>query len=114
MTSYDSIKRYVIEVLKENERAREDDFLLCIHVFLKMGFAHKIPLGVVIHYEQIDYFPAFETITRLRREIQNNEGRYRPGIITQSNRVLHQEIIRQRYGGRAMKAETFPGSWMSY
>lgn len=109
---FDNIKRYVIEVLKENEKARDDDFLLCIHVFLKMGFAHRIPLGIVIHYDQVDYFPAFETITRLRREIQNNQGKYKPSSEAQSQRVLHQEIIQQRYGGKAVRPETMKNSWM--
>ena len=109
---FERIKDCVEQVLKEFPETRDNDFLLTIHVYLKMGFAHRIPLGVVIHYDKIQYAPAWETITRIRREIQNNEGRFQASNETQIKRMLQETSYHTKYSPRS-RADTFPNSQFS-
>lgn len=107
-----NIKDFVEQALKEYPETRNNDFLLCIHVYLKMGFAHRIPLGVVIHYENIEFAPAFESITRARREIQNDENRLKPSEEVQEKRERHRQEIHAYYSTKQSRLNTFPNSWM--
>ena len=85
--TFETIRPFVLEVLKENEESRGNDFLLTMNVYVKMGFAKRLPLGIMIEYKQIESAPAFETITRIRREIQNNEGLFKPSEEIQEQRA---------------------------
>jgi len=80
------IKEIVEQILKEYPRTRDDDFLLCLHVLIRMGYARKSQTSITIYYKNLEFAPAFETITRIRREIQNNEGRLSPSQETQEKR----------------------------
>ncbi|MGA2130658.1 MAG: hypothetical protein ABSG05_03555 [Candidatus Pacearchaeota archaeon] len=108
MTTYEAVE----EVLEENEKARDDDFLLCVHVYLKLGFAHRIPLGIVIHYDKIEFAPAFETITRCRRLIQNREKRLRATPETELRRLNREIELHTYFSSKSTKLDSFPGSWM--
>jgi len=112
MIYYEKIRDVVEEVLKEFPKTRDDDFLLCIHTYLRMGFAHKIPLGVVIHYDKIDSAPKFESITRCRRQIQNSEGRLRASEGVEKNRMKKQEETREYYSTKSMKCDTAENSYL--
>ncbi len=91
------IKDFVEKVLKENGQARNDDFLLVMNVYVKMGFARKFPLGIMIKYQGIESAPSFETITRIRRQIQNEENRFIADEETRSKRIQAEIDYRDRY-----------------
>lgn len=107
-----TIYEIVNEVLKEYPKTRDYDFLLCVHVYLKLGFAHRIPLGIVIHYNDIDKFPAFETISRIRRVIQNNEQRLRASPEIENMRHNREVMIHTIFSSRQAKFDTFPKSYL--
>lgn len=113
----DKIKPYVMEVLEENKEARDDDFLLTMSVYVKMGFARKLPLGVMIEYKNLEFAPAFETITRIRREIQHDMGLFKPSQEAQVKRHTQKAVIEERYTSahstKYAKAENQENSWMS-
>jgi len=71
MTS-DNIRNTVIEVLREDVRARDSDKWLIIQVLRKLG------INIYLDYSQLNDMPSFESITRCRRSIQNQEGLYPP------------------------------------
>jgi len=64
------IKDVVEEILKEDTRARNSDTWLIFQTLRAMGF------NIFIDFKQLREMPSFETITRSRRYIQNNEGKY--------------------------------------
>lgn len=64
------IKEIVEKLLKEDPRTRTDDKWLIIQTLRKLGF------DFYIDYRDLKDIPAFETITRTRRTIQNQENRY--------------------------------------
>lgn len=64
------IKKIVRELLREDPRCRTDDKWLIIQVLRKLGFSFWID------YRDLNKIPAFETITRCRRQIQNNENEF--------------------------------------
>lgn len=106
MKTYDIVE----EVLEENEKSRDNDFSLCIQVYLKLGFAKRMPLGIILYYKNIEDAPSFETITRIRRQIQNDEGRFKPSREVEERRENHRKEIKERYSTKYTKPETFPGS----
>lgn len=63
-------RKIVEKLLKEDPRCRDDDTWLIIQTLRKMGFVFYI------EYSDLHKIPAFETITRTRRIIQNKENRY--------------------------------------
>lgn len=66
-TEFRKIKQIVDEIMTDDERAKNDDKWLIYKVVSKFT-------KIYIPFEDFDKFPAFETITRVRREIQNNEN----------------------------------------
>lgn len=109
MKIIEKTKDFVEAVLKEFPEARDNDFLLCVHVYMKMGYAHRIPLGIVLHYENIEFAPSFETITRMRREIQHNEGRYPSSEFVTTQRKVQRDEFNYRYSSKG-RADSFPNS----
>ncbi len=65
-----STKQIVEELLRDDPRCRRDDKWLIIQTLKKMGF------HFYIDYRDIKDIPAFETITKSRRKIQNEENKY--------------------------------------
>jgi hypothetical protein len=66
----ESLKSTVSRILKRNELARNDDRVLILEVLKEMNFDIKV------NYDQIDAMPSFESITRVRRMIQNDEQKF--------------------------------------
>lgn len=64
------IKRIVEELLRDDPRTRDNDKWLIIQTLRKMGFSFWID------YRDLKNIPAFETISRCRRAIQNQENKY--------------------------------------
>ncbi len=66
----ESVKSIVEGILNEDPRTRNDDKWLTIQVLRKMGFSFYID------YRDLKDIPAFETISKCRRKIQNEENKY--------------------------------------
>lgn len=60
----------VRELLRDDPRCRDDDKWLIIQTLKKLGFKFWID------YKDLKNIPAFETITKSRRKIQNEENKY--------------------------------------
>ena len=102
------MKQLVWDILSKDTRARNDDKWLIIEVLKKKGIRAEwrkyTPGGsnwiqIDMTEEQLGEMPAFETITRVRRDIQNNDGQWLPTdpqVIYQ--RKIREEIIREYYG----------------
>lgn len=108
----DTTKKVVEQVLKENPKARNNDFLLTILVYIRMGYAKKLPLGVMINYKNLEFAPAWETITRCRRELQHNEGKFQPDQETMRIRNQREYDLHERYS-KAAKFNEYPNGWMA-
>ena len=61
------VKDVVYNVLKDDPKTRSNDKWLIIEVLRKMNF------NVYIPYDKLDDMPAFESITRCRRKIQETQ-----------------------------------------
>lgn len=77
-------KDCVEHVLSIDERARNDDKWLILQVLRRMGFSIYIP------YNEMKDMPAFESITRCRRKLHEND-RYLASIETQKKRRNEEE-----------------------
>ena len=65
-----STMQVVEELLRDDPRCRRDDKWLIIQTLKKLGFSFYID------YRDINDIPAFETITKCRRKIQNERNKY--------------------------------------
>lgn len=97
------------EILKDIPETRDNDFLLTMWVYVKLKHAKRQPLGILIKYEGIEEAPAFETITRIRREIQNKENRYQASEKVQENRSKREIEYREKHSKR-VNVNSFPNS----
>ena len=68
----ESLKSIVNRILKRDERARNDDLWLYLEVLKEQG--HKI----FIDWDELSVMPRPESISRIRRFIQNNEQKFTP------------------------------------
>lgn len=99
----EEMKTVVVQVLAENQRARNDDNFLILKVLEHMGFDIAITKeGFLWHgdFEHFSSIPRFETITRCRRDIQNTDGHWLPtDTSVMIKRGLSEELIREYYSG---------------
>ena len=95
MAVYDSLyggnmkektKAIVEQLLKEDPRCRDDDKWLIIQTLRKLGFKFWID------YRDLDKIPAFETITKCRRLIQNQENKYNENHTPQEGVTFEEPI----------------------
>ncbi len=108
----DKIKDVVEQVLKYNPDARNNDFGLVMRVYIKMGFAKKTKKGILIGFMNIEDAPSFETITRIRREIQNTENRLRADEEVEEKREEHRKEVSSRYSPRNINEPIMANNWM--
>lgn len=87
----DNIRNIIIEVLREDPRARDSDKWLIIQVLRRLG------IDIYIDYSQLNDMPSFETITRHRRFLQNNEGLYPPKPEVDEQRNKQRSEFKQQY-----------------
>jgi hypothetical protein len=66
----ETLKELVTRILRKDERARNDDLWLYLQVLKEQG--HK----VFIDWDELSVMPRPESISRVRRMIQNNEQKY--------------------------------------
>jgi hypothetical protein len=90
ITTKDRVK----EILRQDNRARNSDLWLVLQVW---RLCNKV--NFYIPYDKIQDLTAFETISRVRRQIQNKEGLYPPtDKAVLINRGIKQEIYHKYYG----------------
>jgi hypothetical protein len=82
----------VLECLAEDVRCRNDDLWLILKVWQK-----KQHIDIFIPFEQLHEMFSAETITRVRRKIQNDYKRYTP--------TLESVIIRRKQREKFMRKE---------
>jgi len=68
----ESLKSIVSRILKKDERARDDDLWLYLQVLKEQG--HKI----FIDWDELSVMPRPESVSRIRRTIQNDEQQFTP------------------------------------
>ncbi len=109
----DKIKDVVEKVLKYNPDTRNNDFGLVMRVYISMGFAKKTKKGILIGFINIEDAPSFETITRVRREIQNTENRLRADEEVEAKREKHRQELKANYSQRDRYEPMIMNGWMS-
>lgn len=81
------MKDVVFSVLGEDQRTRNDDKWLILETLKKIGISVKLKkyvdtgsdwIQIDLTTDQFFEMPSFETITRVRREIQNNDNNWLP------------------------------------
>jgi hypothetical protein len=80
--------KIVEEVLRTNDKARNSDKWLIIEVLKKMGFK------IFIDYKQLSDMPSFETITRCRRKLQEENPNLQSSYDTEQLREQKREELR--------------------
>jgi len=81
-------KDLVKEILAQDERARNDDKWLILKVVGRIT-------RIYIPYQDLEKIPSFETITRVRRKIQNEEKLYLPTKKVKGLRQDKEETIQK-------------------
>lgn len=91
MTKEDTLKKVVMKVMKDDSINRNCDKWLVINVLKELGFLIKVEI------DQVRHMPSFETLTRLRREIQNTDGELFADEEVQEMRDSKEDKIYSRY-----------------
>lgn len=65
------VKEYVLQLLEQDERCRNDDKWLTYCVMRKFT-------NIYIPFDDFQKIPSFESIRRTRANIQNKEGKFLP------------------------------------
>ena len=81
----------VSHVLSVDERARNDDKWLCYQVF-RMIAQHN-GHDLFIPFACWEQFPSFETVSRVRRDLQNNKGMYPANAETTAKRSGRKKVM---------------------
>ena len=85
---FGSVEELVRLLLASDERCRRDDKWLVYRVL-----RHYSP--VYIRYEDFVKFPSFETISRVRRKVQNVDGLFLPDGKTAEKRLERECDVRK-------------------
>lgn len=70
MAKLNQLKNIVTRILTEREDARKDDFILFSYVLDEMGVPLNFDMRTMLHNHIIFGLPSFESITRARRKVQ--------------------------------------------
>ena len=84
-TIYDQVN----ETLSKDEVSRNNDKFLILKVWESYGITNNLT------QEQLEYLPSPETITRIRRKIQNDEQRLQATEETIEEREIHTQKIKE-------------------
>jgi hypothetical protein len=86
-------KKLVEEILQEDERARNQDLWLILQVWQK-----KQLIKCYVPFDKLGEMITPETITRVRRKIQNDEGKLLPtDAKVLVRRKVNEQLIRNFY-----------------
>lgn len=97
-------KDYVEEILKEDYEARNNYNYLVVQTLKKMG------LKIEVDWEVLMTLPSIETITRVCREIQNEEGRLMPNQNTRQRRDRKEKQYKENYKKEILNYANFRNS----
>lgn len=89
----ESLKSIVSRILKRDELARDNDLWLYIQVLREQG--HKI----FLNYDELNSFPKPESVSRIRRTIQNDEQQFTPSDETYEKRKKNFKESKEFYSG---------------
>jgi len=89
----ESLKSIISRILKRDERARDDDLWLYLKVLEEQG--HKI----FINWDELDSIPRPESISRIRRTIQNDEQQFTPSDEEYNRRNKLNKESKEFYSG---------------
>jgi F0F1-type ATP synthase epsilon subunit len=110
---FESIKRIVEYNLNGKseikEKAKEDDNWLIFQVLINMGFAKHSNNKITIDCDLIDSMPSFESITRARRKL-NEENKCLPSEKTIKKREQAQVEYKRHYKTKEIDIHSFPNS----
>jgi len=95
----ESNKSMVSRILKRDERARNDDLWLYLQVLKEQG--HKI----FLNYDEWDSIPKPESISRIRRTIQNDEQQFTPDDLTYNKRKKNFKESKEYYANANMNSQ---------
>ena len=71
MAKLNQLKNVVTRILTEREDARQDDFILFSYVLDEIGVPLNFDMRTMLHNHVIFGLPSFESITRARRKVQD-------------------------------------------
>ena len=74
----ENLRDIVKNLLLEKPETRSDDQLLHYLVLEHLGYAHRVKNGIFIPWKHIIEHPAYESITRCRRKLQEEERELKP------------------------------------
>lgn len=81
------MKRIVEKIMQKHPETRNSDTILIFKVLKELGCIEYNTEGYIIKYVDLYKIPSFESITRVRRKIQNDEKRLLP---------TDEKVLRQR------------------
>lgn len=93
IAEFKSAESLVEDILEEHPETRDSDLKLFFEVCKKFGVKIDYP----IEYFEFLYSP--ETITRVRRKIQNEKLKFLPTTKTLKARNIRESVIHQLFGG---------------
>lgn len=80
----------VFQLLKNEQRCRSDDKWLSYRVYEEIAKKHG--KSIFVPYELFKEFPSFETISRVRRKLQHNDG-----LFTANNDTLQRRTEKEMW-----------------
>lgn len=97
MSKVNVIEIRVKEILEYYPETRDNDNLLYVTYIEEYHYV-KFTRETFINYEQYG-LPAFKTIERVRRDIQNVQNLYKPSEKVEENRKEAEKTYRENYSG---------------
>jgi len=89
----ESTQTLVENILLNSERARNDDKYLVYEVLQNICRANGSKM--FIPFELFEVFPSFETITRIRRKLQNERHLYLPSVEVIERRTTRENDFKE-------------------
>lgn len=82
----ETLNQIVSKILKNDEQARKNDALLYLKILINQGYASILNGNVIIPLTAIDTMTRPESVSRIRRSIQNDLNKFKPDEETQIKR----------------------------
>lgn len=95
----------VNEILNEFPETQTNDKMLCYRVYERISKENG--QGIFIPFNLFKQFPAFETISRIRRKQKEEKEKFQ-----QETRKKDGEVIVDIHLTKQMSSDTAPNSWM--
>lgn len=86
----EKLKTIVESILRTNKKARNDDKFLIYLVVREFT-------NLKISFDEFSKAPSFESITRIRRKLQNDNGQYRADRLIEQARQNKEAHMREKF-----------------